>query len=269
MDNRAVGVFDSGLGGLTAVRVLRRMLPDENIIYFGDTGRMPYGGRPASQIVEIARQNLDFVASFGVKAVLAACGTISSNAADLLDENEIHAIGVLRPGVRELCALGRKRLGVIATATSIQSGAFEREIHKLAPEAQVTALACPRFVPMIESGHFAPDDKDVRRVVAETLLPLNEAGVEALLLGCTHYGIISEAIQAYLGEDVALIGAADAAARELARYLEENAMLAEQGGEEKYYTSGDTAAFTELAPIMLAGKMRGGLEYIEPFPLKG
>lgn len=269
MDNRAVGVFDSGLGGLTAVRVLRRMLPNENIIYFGDTGRMPYGGRPAAQIVEIAQQNLDFVESFGVKAVLAACGTISSNAARLLDENAVHAVGVLKPGVKELCSLGRKRLGIIATATSIQSGAFERAARELAPEADIRALACPRFVPMIESGRFKPDDPEVRTVVSETLMPLREAGVEALLLGCTHYGIISEAIQDFLGEDTVLIGAADAAAKELARYLEANDMLCEQGGKEKYYTSGDTAAFLELAPVMLGGKLRGGLEYVVPFPLKG
>lgn len=269
MDNRAIGVFDSGLGGLTAVRVLRRMLPDENIIYFGDTGRMPYGGRPVDQIRLIARQNIDFVESFGIKAILAACGTISSNAGELLAENAIHAVGVLCPGAAELAALGKKRLGVIATATSIKSGAFEREILRLCPEAEVTALACPKFVPMIERGVFSPDNAEVRAVVAEALAPLKAAGVEALLLGCTHYGIISEAIQAYLGEGVTLVGASDAAARELARYLRKNALLAEGGGSERYYTSGDTAAFRQLAPVMLGGQMRGEPEYVEPFPLKG
>lgn len=269
MDNRAIGVFDSGLGGLTAVRVLRRMLPDENIIYFGDTGRMPYGGRPASQIVKIARQNIDFVESFGVKAVLAACGTISSNAGAMLDENAVCAVGVLKPGAQELASLGKKRLGVIATKTSIESGAFEREISLRCPSASVTALACPKFVPMIESGAFSPEDPEVQAVVAETLAPLREAGVEALLLGCTHYGIISEAIQAYLGDDIVLVGASDAAARHLARYIEENDMLCVNGGAERYFTSGDTEAFLRLAPIMLGGAMRGSLEYVEPFPLKG
>ena len=120
MNNKPIGVFDSGLGGLTAVRELRRIMPNENIIYFGDTGRMPYGGRPKQQIRTIARQNIAFAESFGVKAILAACGTISSNAPDILAENATYSIGVLTPGARELAGTGKKRLGVIATKTSIE-----------------------------------------------------------------------------------------------------------------------------------------------------
>lgn len=267
MNNKSIAVFDSGLGGLTAVRVLRQLLPDENIIYFGDTGRMPYGGRSREQIREISRQNIAFAESFNVKAILAACGTISSNAPDILAQNETKAVGVLIPGATELAETGKSRLGVIATKTSIESGSFGREIKKLAPEAEVTELACPEFVPMIESGHYTADDDMVKDVVARSLKPVKDAGVQALLLGCTHYGIIADAIRDYLGEDVILIGAADASARALKAYIEENGLLGGEGTEQ-YYTSGSTEDFIALAPIMLGYELKSQVQYVEPFPLK-
>lgn len=265
MDNRPIGVFDSGLGGLTAVRKLRRILPDENIIYFGDTGRMPYGGRPRGQMRTIARQNIAFAESFGVKVILAACGTISSNAQDILAANATKTVGVLTPGVEMLAETGRKKLGVIATKTSIESGAFQAEISRLAPEAEVTALACPEFVPMIEGGHYLPDDPIVRNVVSRSLDLLK--GVGALLLGCTHYGLIADAISAYLGSDVILVGAADASAQYLAQYLSENDLLASDGGDESYYTSGSTADFESLAPVMLGYALKSEVNFVEPFAL--
>lgn len=269
MDNRPIGVFDSGLGGLTAVRALRRLLPDENIIYFGDTGRMPYGGRPRSQIMTIARQNIGFAESFGVKAILAACGTVSSNAPALLEGSRTKAVGVLVPGVKMLTATGAKRLGVIATKTSIESGAFQSRIHELAPDAEVTALACPEFVPLIESGHYDSADPMVAEVVARSLEKIKSAGVGALLLGCTHYGLIADAIREYLGEGVELIGAADASAYSLAGYLRDNGILASGTGSEEYYTSGSTEAFNALAPVMLGYELKSRVRYIEPFPLEG
>ena len=265
MDNRPIGVFDSGLGGLTAVRKLRRILPDENIIYFGDTGRMPYGGRPRGQMRTIARQNIAFAESFGVKVILAACGTISSNAQDILAANATKTVGVLTPGAEMIAETGRKKLGVIATKTSIESGAFQAEISRLAPEAEVTALACPEFVPMIEGGHYLPDDPIVRNVVSRSLEPLN--GVGALLLGCTHYGLIADAISAYLGSDVILVGAAEASAQYLAQYLSENDLLASDGGDESYYTSGSTADFESLAPVMLGYALKSEVNFVEPFAL--
>lgn len=267
MNNKAIGVFDSGLGGLTAVRVLRALMPQENIIYFGDTGRMPYGGRPVREIRQIARQNIAFVEEKGVKAIVAACGTISSNAQDILEENETKIIGVLSPGCKELAETGKKRLGIIATATSIASGSFEREVKRFAPDAEVFALACPEFVPMIESGHFKKDDELVREVVAGTLCTLRDNKVEAILLGCTHYGIIAEAISDYLGEEVVLVGAADASARAMFAYLEGNGMLAENNAGESYYTSSSVRDFEELAPIMLGYEMKERAVFVPPFPL--
>ena len=212
MDNRPVCVFDSGLGGLTAVRILRKLMPNENIVYFGDTGRMPYGGRSAAQIRLIAQQNLDFAQSFGVKAIIAACGTISSNAADLL-------------------------------------------------------LACPDFVPMIESGRYLPSDPEVRATVARSLSELKERKTEVLLLGCTHYGLIADAIRDFLGDEVELIGAADAAARELCAYIE-GASAFGDGGSEEYYTSGSIADFEALAPLMLGYELKAAVNHVPPFPLE-
>lgn len=266
MNNKPICVFDSGLGGLTAVRELRRIMPNENIIYFGDTGRMPYGGRPKAQIRTIAKQNIAFAESFGVKAILAACGTISSNAQDILAQNATRVIGVLTPGALELAATGKKRLGVIATATSIKSGAFQAELARLCPEAEVTAVPCPEFVPMIESGRISADDELVIDVVKRTLEPVKVAGVEALLLGCTHYGIISEAISRYLPETI-LVGAADASARAMKAYLAENGALSDGPAAESYFTSGSTEDFLSLAPLLL-GKLRGEVKFVEPAPLE-
>ena len=268
MDNRPIGVFDSGLGGLTAVRELRRLMPNENIIYFGDTGRMPYGGRPREQMRFIAAQNIAFAESFGVKVILAACGTISSNAPDILEQNKTKTVGVLLPGARELALTGEKKLGVIATQTSISSGAFQEQIAQLVPAAEITAVACPEFVPMIESGHYKKGDPTVIDVVSRSLEPLKTAGVGALLLGCTHYGLIAGAIGDFLGQSVKLVGAADASAQALARYLEENDMLASCGGAEEYYTSGPAEDFDVLAPVMLGYGLKSDVHCIEPFPLE-
>lgn len=268
MDNRPIGVFDSGLGGLTAVRELRRLMPNENIIYFGDTGRMPYGGRPRAQMRLIAAQNIAFAESFGVKAILAACGTISSNAPELLSQNATKAVGVLVPGAKMLAETGAARLGVIATKTSIESGAFQNEIARLVPDAEVTAVACPEFVPMIEAGHYEKDDPTVKDVVSRSLAELKSASVGALLLGCTHYGLIAAAISDYLGENVKLVGAADASAQCLAQYLEQNGMLAGGDGGESYYTSGSTEDFERLAPVMLGYGLKSAVRRVEPFPLE-
>lgn len=266
MDNRPIGVFDSGLGGLTAVRVLRKLLPDENIVYFGDTGRMPYGGRSVAQIRMIAKQNIDYIRGFDVKAILAACGTISSNADDILTAAPVKTVGVLLPGVTELAATGKKRLGIIATETSIKSGAFQTALKKLSPCAEICALACPEFVPMIESGHYLPSDPKVTDTVARSLRELKDFGVEAMLLGCTHYGIIEKAIAEYLPE-TELIAASAAAARELCRHIK-NGKTEGSGGTELYRTSGSVEDFRALSPIMLGYEPKSAALGIEPFPLE-
>ena len=268
MDNRPVGIFDSGLGGLTAVREFKRLMPNENIIYFGDTGRMPYGVRPAAQIHVIAGQNLEFVGGRGAKAMIAACGTISSTADDVLTPYPAPVCGVMKPGVKELCSVPCGAVGVIATATSIHSGAYEKSISALCPEKRVISAACPKFVPLIEAGRYTADDGELRDAIEEYLTPMKEAGIGALLLGCTHYGLIGEAIDRFFGGRVKLVGASEAAAAAMRDYLTQNDMCA--GGAEpsdRYFTSGAVEEFEKLGRLFLGTDITGRVEYVPPFAL--
>ena len=250
MDNRPIGIFDSGLGGLTAAKALRELLPNEDIIYFADSGRCPYGPRPASQLRRMAVQDMDFTAARGVKAIIAACGTVSSNAPDLLDGYRLPVFGVLKAGVAEMSRTeGAAPLGVIATEASIKSGSFARALGALCPGREILSIACPEFVPLIERG-FGSGDGEVAAAVERALGPLKAAGAAALLLACTHYGIIGEAISAYLGAGTRIVGAADCAARQLRDYLVENGLTG-GSGRESYYTSGSPEEFSRMAALFL------------------
>lgn len=253
MDNRAIGVFDSGYGGLTAVKALRELLPDENIIYFGDSARAPYGPRSVEQLRLMARQDMELLLNRDVKAILAACGTVSSNAADVLESFPIKAIGVLKAGVKAMSELeGEGPLAVIATEASIRSGAFQRQLEKLCPKREIIALPCPEFVPLIEGGRYLPTDPMVIESVERSLGPLKEKKPRALLLGCTHFGLISEAIGNYLGA-VELVSASQCAARQMRDHIVENSLCG-QGGTLSCLTSGDALEFNRTAPIFLGQK---------------
>ncbi len=261
MDHRPIGLFDSGLGGLTAVRALRRILPDENILYFGDTARMPYGARPASELRVMARQDLDLVASRGAKCILAACGTVSSTAPDVLAAYPLRSFDVLSSTVRETARVADGPIGVIATAACIRSGAFQNALAAVRPDCAVAAAACPAFVPLIESGHFEPDDASLAAAVEEYLAPIRAAGVSSLILGCTHYGLIETAIRRFMGQNVRLIEAADCAARELAAWLKAEELCGGTG-EERFLTSGSAEDFTRLSAVFLGRAPRGAVEHV-------
>ena len=159
MDNRPIGIYDSGIGGLTGLKALRRLLPGEDLVFFADTGRMPYGPRSREELCRIAGQDMDFLASFGVKAILAACGTISSAARPVLESYPIPAFGVLAPAVEAMAALpGERPLAVLATAASIESGQFTDPLRARCPGREIIGLACPEFAPMIEAGHIDRED---------------------------------------------------------------------------------------------------------------
>lgn len=253
MDNRAIGIFDSGLGGLTAVKAVRALLPDENIIYFADSGRVPYGGRAAAQLRRMTAQDLDFLSSFSVKAIIAACGTASSTAPDVLENYPIRTFGVLKAAIHAMSRCpGTAPLGIIATEASIRAGSFKRELSALCPGREIIALSCPEFVPLIESGHTSAADPELCRAVSDALSPLKERGISALLLGCTHYGIIRGAIAAYLGDEVELVSAAECAARQLCDYLVSSS-LEGHGGELRCFTSGAVSDFDDAASALLGG----------------
>ena len=251
MDNRPIGIYDSGFGGLTALKRLRQLMPDENIIYFADSGRMPYGGRSDEQLCSFAKQDQDFLAGFDVKIIIAACGTISSAAEPVLKSYPIPVVGVLEPGIRRLASLdGDGPLGIIATEASIRTGKFKALLHKLAPEREIIDIPCPRFAPLIEHGHSARGDEELECAVAEYLAPMKGIGLAGLGLCCTHYGIISESIHAFLGEKLPLVAASESAAEEVCGYLRREG-LEGGGGKLKLYTSGDAEELRAFASALL------------------
>ena len=221
MDDRPIGVFDSGLGGLTTVRELCRLLPEEDIVYFGDTGRVPYGSRSRETIVKYARQDVAFLRTFDLKTIVIACGTVSTTALDVLAaENPIPVLGVVAPAARA-AARATRSIGLIGTQASIRSGAYERLIRAENPAARVLAQPCPLFVPLVENGRFRPGDVVIETVAAEYLAPLKEAGVDTLVLGCTHYPLLEKVIGAYMGPEVRLINSGAEGARAAADCLRE------------------------------------------------
>ncbi len=266
MDQRPIGVFDSGLGGLTALRELRRILPREDLIYFGDTGRVPYGTKGRETILRYARQDVAFLRSFDLKAIVVACGTVSANAlAELTAENDLPIFGVVEAAAQAAVrAASNGRVGLIGTSASIRSGAYEREIAKLDSAVAVTSRACPLFVPLVENGRFRPGDKVVELVVEEYLAPVKAAEVDALVLGCTHYPLLADAIGAFMGPGVALIDTGAVCAGHAAQTLGESGLLAERDrGFCRYFVSDSTQDFARLASVFLGETVRDSVERVE------
>ncbi len=254
MDKRAIGVFDSGLGGLTTVRELHQLLPGEEIVYFGDTGRVPYGSRSAETIVKYARQDVAFLRTFDLKAIVIACGTVSTTALEVLAaENPMPVLGVVAPAAQAAARATRNgTIGLIGTQASIRSGAYERLIRQENPGARVLAQPCPLFVPLVENGRFRRGDIVIETMVAEYLAPLKEAGVDTLVLGCTHYPLLEEVIAAYMGPQVRLINAGAEGARAVAEALSRGDALSPAAeGRYRYFVSDRQADFSHLASIFL------------------
>lgn len=266
MDRRPLGVFDSGLGGLTAVRELRNILPSENIIYFGDTSRVPYGGRSEEILHHYARQDVHFLRSFDIKAILVACGTVSTTALPALQrENDLPVLGVVDPACRRAAAKTRnKRVGLIATAASVRSGAYERTLHELDPEIQVVGKACPLFVPLVENGRFHRGDIVIETVAREYLEPMKAQGLDTLILGCTHYPLLTEIVQEIMGPDVTLINVGQEAAWELKRELQRQNLCSDASqGDLSLYVSDRPEDFGALASQFLQQELRGTVNSVD------
>ena len=248
MDTRPVGIYDSGVGGLTGLKALRRLLPGEDFVFFGDSGRMPYGPRSKEELRRIAKQDMDYLAQFHVKAILAACGTISSAARPVLESYPLPAFGVVDPALDAMARVpGDEPLCVIATAASIQSGEFTDALQKRCPGREIVGLPCPEFAPMIEAGHIRRDDPVVTGAVRRALEPIKGKAFGAILLGCTHYGIIEDAIRDYLGEDAPLLSASECAALALRDHLVQNGLVNTEGGAVRLFDSGDLTQFKAFA----------------------
>ena len=267
MDARPIGVFDSGLGGLTALRELARLMPEEDLVYFGDTSRVPYGGRSKETLVKYARQDAAFLRTFDPKAIVIACGTVSTTALDVLQaENGIPIFGVVESAAQAAAQLTKNgRVGLIGTHASIRSGAYERALERLRPGVRVTARACPLLVPLVENGRSQPGDIVAETVAAEYLAPVKAAGVDALILGCTHYPLVKEIIGARMGPGVTLVDVGEQCARWVKKQLELDGLRNGRpgAGRRRYYVSDSTEDFSDLASIFLGEDVHGEVEQID------
>jgi len=245
---RPVGIFDSGLGGLTVVRAIRRRLPAEAIVYFGDTARVPYGIKSGRTVTRFAVEDAEFLARFDPKFIVVACNTASAAALPALRQRfTLPLCGVIEPGARAaVAACGGRPIGVLGTESTIASGAYREAIHRLDASADLVEKACPLLVPLAEEGR-ASADPVVRAVVAEYLAPLREAGVGVVVLGCTHYPLLAEAIAEALGPSVALVDSAEAVADEVAAELGAARLLAPDGaGPLRCFVSDHPDRFREV-----------------------
>ena len=261
MDNRPIGLFDSGVGGLSAVRVLRLAAPEESICYFGDTARVPYGDRTPEDIKVLSLQDARFLRSRDVKALVIACNTITANALEeLTDANPgIPVIGVIGPAAAEAARSSRSgRIGVIATNATVNSGVYTAAIQALRPDAEITAQGCPKLVPLIESGHTASTDELLMPVLREYLTPLQAAGVDTVILGCTHYPLIAGAAASILGKDVTLVDSGAACVGAVMEALESRDALAVSKNRktETFFCSARIGDFTAVAEAFLGTDIR-------------
>lgn len=254
MDQRPIGIFDSGLGGLTAAKALEEILPGENLIYFGDNRNAPYGTRSRGELAKLAAANAAFLRGFDCKAILVACGTVSSNVMEALRERlDVPVCGVLERACRDAAARTRTgRIAVIATEATIHSGAYERTLRRLDSGLEVFSKACQSLVMVAEQGHFVPGDPVGQAAVAAELEPVKAWGPDVLILACTHFPLLSDAIAGEMGPDTALVSVSASAARELKELLTAEGLLARrQTGERRWFTSGAPADFSAYAALFL------------------
>ena len=254
-DERPIGVFDSGVGGLTVARALMDLLPDERILYVGDTARGPYGPRDQREVRAFTTDIVGWLCHQDVKLVVAACNTATAAA---FDDSPIAVpvpvVGVIQPAVEAATAATRSgRVGVIGTQGTVHSGAYARAFARHSPDVQLVAQACPEFVPFAEQGRTT--DPEVLAVARRYLEPLREAGVDTLILGCTHYPLLTGVLGHVMGSDVVLVSSAEAAARSVFSLLVDEQLLAARGGDNRYVATGDGSTFARLAARFLGPRI--------------
>lgn len=250
-----VGVFDSGVGGLTVAREIMRQLPNENLVYFGDTARVPYGSKSRDNIIRYSRQIIHFLKTKGVKAIVIACNTASALALDVVrEESDIPIIGVVEPGARAALQITQtKKIGVIGTEATVQSAMYGKIIKGLDPTVSVIGKACPLFVPLVEEG-FAKR-KVTEEIIDYYLASMKESDIDSLILGCTHYPLLRSRIRAYLGDKIQLVNPAYETAMDLKYILKESGM--ENAGKEgehatySFYVSDAADKFKQFANSIL------------------
>jgi glutamate racemase len=275
VNERPIGMFDSGFGGLTVARALIDLLPDEHLVYVGDTGRYPYGPRPLDEVRGFAHQVTELlVRDHDVKLVVVACNTAASAAplAELAAAFGVPVVGVIEPGTRSLLQATRTgRVGVIGTVGTIASGSYQRVVEALGPGhgIQLTCAACPGFVEFVEKGEFRSDQV---RVLAERLLaPVRDAKVDTLLLGCTHYPFLARTIGDVMGRDVVLVSSADETAFEVLHMLEGSSLArvrrpGDPPARHRWLSSGDVSWFRDLGGRLLGPELAAAESVRWPIP---
>lgn len=250
---QAIAVLDSGVGGLTVVKEVMRQLPQEKILYFGDTARTPYGSRPAEEVLAFTKEIVDYLVQYKPKMIVIACNTATAIALEEIKELvDLPIVGVINPGAR--AAIGRTKtgvVGVIGTEGTINSGAYNLALQRISPKVEVISRACPTFVPLVEDGNFY--SAETFQTVSDTLMPLRGTVMDCLILGCTHYPFLSRMISEVMGPDVVLINSAEETAREISTILHDKNELA--GREElpihQFFCSAEPRKFQEIARIWL------------------
>jgi len=248
----AIGIFDSGVGGLTVVKEIIHQLPYEDIVYFGDTARVPYGIKSKETVIRFSIENILFLLKEDVKLICVACNTVSSVALPVIKKHfRVPIVGVISPGVREaVYATQNKRIGVIGTKGTIKSCTYEHEIKQLDPKVKVTAVACPLFVPFAEEGWLCGNV--VLEVARTYLKPLKNAGVDTVILGCTHYPLLKNIIREVLGKEITLIDSAKQVAIEVKKILvQEGELNNRRRAKHKFYVSDNPEWFSGLAERFL------------------
>lgn len=253
MDNRPIGVFDSGLGGLTVLSAMKKMLPQEDFIYFGDCGRIPYGTKSDETVIKYTFQDINFLLSHDVKAIVIACNTASAYAyKSASKEFSVPIFEVVSPGARAAVrATHTGKIGVIATQGTVSTGVYESAMRSSTDkELEVISVACPLFVPLAEAGWW---HNEVSILTANKYLEdIKTAGVDTLVLGCTHYPLLTDTISEVMGSDVFLVSSGQEVASDVQKYLLTNDMCADKSDQEiQYFTSDDTATFTKLGESFL------------------
>lgn len=263
MSELQIGVFDSGLGGLTAVRELMQILPGENVVYFGDTARVPYGTRSHDTIRKFAVQDLRFLLEQDLKAVLVACGTVSSVALPELQRmTDVPVIGVVQPTASAACkATENKKIGILGTSATVKSESYQSAIAAIDPTVTVIATACPLFVPLVENGYL--DGQITELAAREYIKPLQDAGVDTVILGCTHYPLLKPVLSKLFGDGVTLIDSGREAALELAEVLRQTGQLSQKAeGNRRYFVSDEVSNFSHIAGMFLDRSIDGQVEKV-------
>jgi glutamate racemase len=251
-----LGVFDSGLGGLTVLRSLIDLVPGADVTYFGDTGRYPYGSKPRDEVLKYALQIGDVLVERGAELVVVACNSAAAAALRELDDHlPVPVVGVIEPGLRAAARASRNaRVGVIGTVGTISSGAYQREARRLGLSLELTCAACPGFVEFVEAGDV---DSDQVHVLAERLLePVRAAAVDTVVLGCTHYPLLARTIGDVMGRDVVLVSSADETAFAVRDLLGDGDVTRGTGGRCVFLTSGDASVFRDLGARFLGPEVR-------------